>query len=215
MAMTARGRIAASYLWALSPLFTLGYATPITMGFAAARKRSAGLWIATIPYVALVTAMLATADSEDGTATDSVFVVTWVLSWVGGTLHALAARLWVFGLATPSSSLERAEREARRRRGLRAHASAFARDDPQTALEMHIGRPDLPRTFDDGGLVDINHAPASVIATIPGITPEMAERIVRLREDLQTFTSAEEVSAMADLPPHLTPTLAEHTVYLN
>lgn len=208
-------RTAASYAWALSPLLTLGYATPITMGYAAARTKSIVLWAATIPYLALVTAMLATANSENGSTADSVFVLTWTVSWLGGTLHSLAIRRRVFGPTTPSRTLARAEREARDRRALRARAAAIARDDPRTALEMHIGRPDLPRTFDDGGLVDINHAPASVIATIPGITPEMAERIVRLREDLQTFTSAEEVSAMADLPPHLTPTLAEHTVYLN
>jgi hypothetical protein len=51
--------------------------------------------------------------------------------------------------------------------------------------------------------------------TIPGMTPDHAERIVRLREDVRAFTSAEEVSAMAGLPPHLTPTLAEHTIYLS
>lgn len=215
MTTTGPGRTAASYFWALSPLYTLGYGTPITIGFAAARTRSTGLWAATIPYLALVTTMLATADSKDGSTADSVFVITWVLSWLGGTLHALAIRRRLFGLSISPDSLEQAEREARRRRGLRARAAAFARDDPETALEMRIGRPDLPRTFDDGGLVDINHAPASAIMTIPGITHDDAERIVRLRQDLHAFTSAEEVSAMAGLPPHLTPALAEHSVYLS
>jgi hypothetical protein len=214
MTKTSPAKTAASYAWALSPLYTLGYAAPITMGFAAARRRSIGLWAATFLYLALVTAMLVTAKSENGSTADTVFVITWIPSWLGGTLHALAIRRQVFGPATPPDSLEQAEQEARHRRDLRLRAAAIARDSPQTALEMGIGRPDLPRTFDDGGLVDINHAPASAIMTVPGITQEQADRIVRLRQDVHAFTSADEVSAMADLPPHLTPTLAEHTVYL-
>jgi hypothetical protein len=215
MTTTGPAKTAASFAWALSPLYTLGFATPITIGFAAARTRSTVLWAATIPYIAFVAAMLSTTESESGTTADTVFVVTWVLSWLGGTVHALAIRHRVFGPPTPPDSLERAERDARHRRDLRTRAAAIARDNPRTALEMRIGRPDLPRTFDDGGLVDINHAPASAIMTIPGMTPDHAERIVRLREDVRAFTSAEEVSAMAGLPPHLTPTLAEHTVYLS
>ncbi|GAA1777928.1 ComEA family DNA-binding protein [Actinomadura chokoriensis] len=214
MTTTSPARTAASYIWALSPLYTLGYAAPLTLGFGAARRRSIGLWAATFLYLVLVTAMLMTADSENGSSADTVFVITWIPSWLGGTLHALAIRHRVFGLATRPDSLERAEQKTRHRRDLRARAAALARDDPQTALEMGIGRPDLPRTFDDGGIVDINHAPASAIMTVPGITREQAEQIVRLRQDVHAFTSAEEVSAMADLPPHLTPTLAEHTVYL-
>jgi DNA uptake protein ComE-like DNA-binding protein len=71
-----------------------------------------------------------------------------------------------------------------------------------------------PRTYDDGGLVDINHAPASALMTIPGMTPEQAERVVALRNDLGGFSSAEEVSALAELPPALTPRLAEHGIFL-
>ncbi|QKW38741.1 helix-hairpin-helix domain-containing protein [Actinomadura sp. NAK00032] len=185
------------------------------MGFAAARTRSVGLWIATIPYAALVAAMLATADSERGSTADSVFVLTWVLSWLGGTLHTLAVRHRVFSSRSiPPSSLQHAVLETKRRRELRAHAAEIARTDPQLALELAIGRPDLPRTFDDGGIVDVNHAPASALATIPGIRPAHAELIVRMRQDLGGFTSAEEVAAMTDLPPHLTPVLKEHAVFL-
>ncbi|XVQ12434.1 ComEA family DNA-binding protein [Spirillospora sp. CA-255316] len=97
---------------------------------------------------------------------------------------------------------------------MRARAAAIARDTPQMALEMRIGRPDLPRTYDDGGLVDINHAPASAFMTIPGMTPEQAERVVALRNDLGGLSSAEEVSALAELPPALTPRLAEHGIFL-
>jgi hypothetical protein len=34
---------------------------------------------------------------------------------------------------------------------------------PVLARELRIGRPDVPRQFDDGGLVDLNHAPVPVL----------------------------------------------------
>ncbi|MFC5744095.1 ComEA family DNA-binding protein [Actinomadura rugatobispora] len=202
-----------SYVWALSPIYTLGLATPLTMGIAAARLKSAWHWLALIPYFAFAWIMLATSDSAEGTAEDAVFVVTWLLSSLAGTCHALAVRRRVFEGSAPRNALERARMEAEHRRALRVHAAGIARDSPQMALEMRIGRPDLPRTYDDGGLVDINHAPASALMTIPGMTPEHAERIVALRHDLGGFSSAEEVAAMAELPPGLTPHLAELGVF--
>ena len=82
------------------------------------------------------------------------------------------------------------------------------------AWELRIGRPDLPREFDDGGLVDVNHVPARALAELPGMTPELVERVVRVREECGGFTSVEELSALADLPPALTPRLAEFAVFL-
>jgi hypothetical protein len=39
------------------------------------------------------------------------------------------------------------------------------------AWELRIGRPDLPRVYDDGGLIDVNHVPPQVLATLPGCRP--------------------------------------------
>jgi hypothetical protein len=43
------------------------------------------------------------------------------------------------------------------------------------AAELRIGRPDLPRHFDDGGLIDVNTVPAQVLSRLPGLRPEEAE----------------------------------------
>ena len=37
------------------------------------------------------------------------------------------------------------------------------------AQELKIGRPDLPRDYDDGGLVDVNHVPAAILAARLGL----------------------------------------------
>ena len=44
--------------------------------------------------------------------------------------------------------------------------------------ELGIGRPDLGRGYDDGGLVDVNSAPADVVAGICGIERVHADAIV-------------------------------------
>ncbi|PRY21069.1 BTAD domain-containing putative transcriptional regulator [Pseudosporangium ferrugineum] len=65
-----------------------------------------------------------------------------------------------------------------RARTLREQSRQFAAFDPVRARLLGVGRPDLVRLFDDGGLVDLNHAPGHELARLPGISPEAAHRIV-------------------------------------
>lgn len=215
MAKEKPRRFDLSVAWALSPLLTVGIGTPLTIGYAAARLKSWALWLATGLYLIAWVAMFTTSDSASGTLEDAVFVIACGIGAVGGTVHAFAIKDRVF-LAPDrrSVAIEQAQLEIQRRRELRAKAAEIARNDPAMAIEMRIGRPDLPRSYDDGGLVDVNHAPASVLVTVLGITPEQAERLIRAREHCGGFISAEEAAALADLPPDLTPRLAEYGVFL-
>ncbi|TDC79436.1 helix-hairpin-helix domain-containing protein [Actinomadura sp. 7K507] len=190
--------------------------TSITMVIAAVRLRSVPLWLVQPLYLALVVLGFITAGSEDDTTGDMVFIATFVTLVTVGTAHALAIRRKVFSPreAPVADPLMLAEGEARRRRELRVRAAELASRDPAMAAEMRIGRPDLERAYDDGGLVDVNHAPESALTGILGITPEQAARIVRVRADAGGFVSAEEVAMMADLPPALTPRIAEYGVFL-
>ncbi|TDC44735.1 helix-hairpin-helix domain-containing protein [Actinomadura sp. KC345] len=209
------GRTIGSYIWALSPIYTLGMGTSITMFIAAVRLRSVLLWLVQPIYLALVILGFVTAGAEDGTTGDALFAASFLTLVTVGTGHALAIRRKVFSpRETLMDSLALAEGEAQRRRELRVRAAEMASRDPALAVEMGIGRPDLQRSFDDGGLIDVNHAPAPALSGIPGITPELADRIVRVRADTGGFVSAEEVSLMADLPPALTPRIAEYGVFL-
>jgi hypothetical protein len=100
------------------------------------------------------------------------------------------------------------------RRDLRRKAREQAARDPLLARELRIGRPDLPRQYDDGGLIDLNHAPGPAMTVLNGVTPEIAERIVSMREHVGCFSSAEELVATVDLHPDLTLELKEYGIFL-
>lgn len=50
--------------------------------------------------------------------------------------------------------------------------------EPGLQRELGIGRPDLGRGYDDGGLIDVNTAAADVIAGVAHVAPREAEAIV-------------------------------------
>jgi hypothetical protein len=100
------------------------------------------------------------------------------------------------------------------RRDLRRKAREQAAQDPLLARELRIGRPDLPRQYDDGGLIDLNHAPGPTMTVLTGVTPEIAERIVSMREHVGCFSSAEELVATVDLHPDLTLEFKEYGIFL-
>ncbi len=100
------------------------------------------------------------------------------------------------------------------RRDLRQRARQQAAEDVMLARELRIGRPDLPRHYDDGGLVDLNHVPPGALLGLRGVTPQIAEHIVAVRDRVGAFTSAEELAATAGLHPDLTPEIREYGIFL-
>ncbi|MFC4588874.1 helix-hairpin-helix domain-containing protein [Sphaerisporangium corydalis] len=208
---------AASVLWAIAPLLTCGIATPFTMGYAAAKLKSTMLALSSAIYaIGMVTFVLATMSRSGPSGSDDALMLLAFLgstgSWLGGTIHSLIIRNRVFDRSeTPN---DHAVAYAQHRRELRQQARDLVERDPALARELRIGRPDLPRQYDDGGLVDVNHASAEVIAGLPGMTAELARRVVEARADVGCFISAEDVSIAVDLPPHLTAELLELTIYL-
>jgi Helix-hairpin-helix motif len=100
------------------------------------------------------------------------------------------------------------------RRELRRQARELAAEDPALARELRVGRPDLPRQYDDGGLVDVNQVPPPVLTALTGVTPEIAERIVSIREHVGRYSSAEELVTTADLHPDLTAEIREYGLFL-
>jgi hypothetical protein len=86
-------------------------------------------------------------------------------------------------------------------RARREEARKLATDDPLLARELHIGRPDLTRTYDDGGLVDLNSAPATVIAETCGVPADVATTIAAaVNQRGEPFINVDELFVMADLP---------------
>ncbi|MFC5752645.1 ComEA family DNA-binding protein [Actinomadura rugatobispora] len=211
------GRAAMSVTWAALPFLTLGYATPFTFAVAAVWRRSTHLAVASAVYVAVFVLMLTLLpgiDKEPDSTQGAVGVLTFLLAFVGCG-HAFAVRRKVFdphGLSGVDN--EAAIEAVRRQRALRQKARELAAGDPGLAKELRIGRPDLPRKYNDGGLVDVNHAPAEALTLLPGVTPELAVRIERVRAETGGFMSAEELSALAGLPATLTAEVADYAVFI-
>lgn len=79
----------------------------------------------------------------------------------------------------------------------REQARAIAREDTPRARELGIGRPDLAKDYDDGGLVDLGAAPAATIARICGLTKTEAQRVVAARG---TTLTLDDLLVAADVP---------------
>ena len=78
----------------------------------------------------------------------------------------------------------------------RAEARKLVASDPLIARDLRIGRPDLERNYDDGGLVDLNNAPAAVIASVCGLDAATAEAIVDIRTTVGGFTAVDDVATV-------------------
>ncbi len=103
-----------------------------------------------------------------------------------------------------------AEELARRR--LREQYRQLATGDPALGRSMRIGRPDLPRHLDDGGLVDLNAIPEDRLGPLAGLSAEEAGRVADARRQLGRFTSLEEVAVYADLPETTMTSLRERAI---
>ncbi|HEX7659233.1 MAG TPA: hypothetical protein VF444_07110 [Pseudonocardiaceae bacterium] len=83
----------------------------------------------------------------------------------------------------------------------RDQARAMVARNPQLARVLRIGRPDLDSNYNDGGLVDLNSAPATVIAIVCDIDMASAQRIVDVRDRQGgSFSSVYEVLVLAEPP---------------
>jgi hypothetical protein len=198
----------------LIPLVTIGFGSPVSFLYAAVRRRSPTLGVAAAGYGAGVIGTILGFGS--GSAAGVLlglllFVVTW---WVSAA-HALSARPRVYPRPDVRGQMnEQVVAMARQRRSLREAARKIVAEDPVLARELRIGRPDLmPRQFDDGGLIDVNHVPPEVLGRLPGLTYDMVERIVESRDRGGGFVSAEEVAVRCDLPPSVVADIAEYALF--
>ncbi|GGK79211.1 hypothetical protein Sme01_22070 [Sphaerisporangium melleum] len=97
---------AVSVVWALAPLFSCGFATPFTIGYAAHRRRSPALALAAAMYLVALVVMFAIIVAYDSSDTypdwAGLLVVVGLFSnWIGGLIHSLAIRSAVFAPRVP------------------------------------------------------------------------------------------------------------------
>jgi hypothetical protein len=222
---SARSRlraIVARVAFALLPFLVLGIGTPIVFGCAAtllrrvSRRAAMALWASTAFYFVAEVVFLSQSESPRGSVGDNLSLIAFLLLTVGASVEAIAFGPWVarrFGRSRADTVIERIAAEERgklagspalrlaiRQRERRGLARRILADDPRLADTLHIGRPDLARDFDDGGLIDVNQVPASAFTAIPGFTAEMAQRVVAARERLDGLRSPADLVVHADVP---------------
>jgi hypothetical protein len=196
--------------WAFVPLLTCGFGTSPAFAYAAVRSRSGRLAVVAGGYGAASAASILLL-----TAVPALGALLLMITWIVGSVHAFLVRPALYPARTPRDRLnQHAVDAARYRRVLRNEARKLIAEDPGLAHDLGIGRPDLPRMYDDGGLIDVNHAPDQVLALLPGMTDELVRRIVRLRAERGAFVSAEELALDAELPPDVVPGIAEYGIFL-
>jgi SARP family transcriptional regulator, regulator of embCAB operon len=180
-------------------LISFGVLTWTVMLYYAGRRRSRWLGLAVLGYLGLiglfVLAMELSSDNEDIlSALDVAGLLALLVAWLGGATHVvlLNERLGLFQRPRHPPDVHRRVR--------REQARYLVYQHPAARQDLLIGRPDLPRTFDDGGLVDVNAVPDCVLAGLPGLTPQQARQIAIDRWMRGPFASMEELTARCLLP---------------
>ena len=195
----------ANWVWLSVIPFGLGAWAPIYAGARAHNRRWAAigaLWslIAVAGWVVAI--------ASNGGGAGGLLII---LGWAGAVATSFAIRDRYRKML--GSPFQTAFLGAEGRLADRDRARKLARERPALALEMGIGRPDLP-SAQSAGLVDLNNAPADVIARLPGVDDALAQHIVRARNDTHGFTSVEDLGAALDLDGNVVEDLRDCVVFL-
>jgi DNA uptake protein ComE-like DNA-binding protein len=193
------------WVWVSGTPMGLGAWTPIVPG-RQLRRRS---WIGWGALWSLVTlAGWVGAVTNDGGAGAGLAIIA---GWVGAIATTIAIRPAY--LAEAGSAFGTAREAAELRLQERREAQKLAVENPALARELGVGRPDRPGA-QPAGLVDVNNAPAEVIATLPGVDPPLARHIVDTREQVNGFSSLADFGGVVDLDGNAVERLRDHVVFL-
>jgi hypothetical protein len=222
----ARG--AATVGWALLPLAPV-LGAPIACAIAAGRRPSAATVVPLILYPAALIGFFAfilpfPSGEIPGWANLAAFL-SLLASTVGASAHLFAIRRYVWAPVEPrpvapkptrpvvpgqdwvAPALDHAAR-------LRQDARRLAEGDPALAKRSGVGRPDVPRQFDDGGLVDLNHADIEVLQDLPGFNEATARQVRERIESVGPFQSIDEVIVEIGIAPGFEKHLREYALLM-
>ncbi|SDS82758.1 hypothetical protein [Jiangella sp. DSM 45060] len=214
-------------LWILIPIlsFTLLSWLPATQAWW--RSRSA-LWaaVALLLLLGTVTFVASTVSAEPGDAIGALIIALGI----GGVVAAAFARPVVFGhradvqhrpvvtrqqpVPPDRITADPAVQDVLRRRERRNRAREIATQDLAMAYELAIGRPDLPRSFDDGGLVDLNNVTADGLVSVLRWDRAVAETYATARDIRGGYVTWDEVNALSGLEPSMVERDAERLILL-
>lgn len=188
-------------------VLSFGLLSPIPFAHAATRLRNPVHWLSPLIYLGLIITAFAITRPNDPTSLGAPMALGVVLL---ALVHLMWLRRQVWARADPvprqpaptvPAGTDPAVAAVLAARARRAEARRIVADDPLLARDLGIGRPDLPRGYDDGGLVDLNSAPAAAIAAVCGLDPAVADRLVEARDAAGIpFAQVDDVFAYTDIP---------------
>ena len=185
--------------WILLPPLSIGLLAWVAFLYAGVRARRGSWLLAAAGYfgvLALVFVIDAAVGGEDWSET--LAGLTMFAAAAGGFVHAIAIRRPFY--AAIGGAGEGEYGAALRRLEAREIGRKLVADEPDRARQMGVGRPDVPEAF-DAELVDLNSAPATVIARVAGVSESVATRVVEAREATGGFSSIEDLDLLLDLAP--------------
>lgn len=203
------------------PLWSLGLlAFGPFLWLALTRRQRSDAVVVTAYVAASATAVgLASLQAVTGATVGTAAGCLLIALMFGGAGHALVAcrpgRRDASGRPVLSNAYRNvlAMSGAEERMDVRNKARKLARKDPALARELRIGRPDLPREYDDGGLVDVNHVPAAVLVSHLNLSPEQAARVVSVRDEIERFDGPTDLEAYAGLSPERVDELSDLMIF--
>ena len=186
----------------------LGAWAPIYAGAKAKRT----LWVVLgILWCLIVIAGFVANGTSHHPGSDDLAGGLLIVGWVGAIATSFSiAPAYRRQLASP---LQAAAEVGTLRLKDRAQARRLAQTDPELAAEIGIGRPDRAGAA-DAGLIDVNNAPVTTLATLPGVDRELANRIAADREQVHGFASVEDLGATMDLDGDVVEALRERAIFL-
>jgi hypothetical protein len=98
----------------------------------------------------------------------------------------------------------------------RKAALGIVAQDPAEAIRLRIGRADIPddQRYPDGGLIDVNNIPSSVIGAFLGTDPETTMQLVDIRREIWGFDSLADLCGVLDISPKYFDPLDRRLVFL-
>jgi hypothetical protein len=174
-----------------------------------AQRRTWLVWAGAYGALAVIAGIADGSSHPNSTASD-IGAVVMMGAWLGGTVHAAVARREAGRQIRPPRITGLGE--ARQRIGRRAEGQRLAARDPRLAKEVGVGRPDITGA-DDFGLIDVNRASPDALCRLPGVTPEIARRIMEIRQGVGFFKSADELGIYLDLSPAVVDEMREYSVF--
>jgi hypothetical protein len=187
--------------WASVPIWSLSLLAFAPFLRLALTRRRTRDWLVFAGYLAAsltVLVLMSISGPDDAVAATGGTLAIALMS--AGAVHAFLA-FRPMPQAAGSLASEQALTAARARMHRRRQARELAEHNPVLARDLKIGRPDLPHDYDDGGLVDVNQAPGDVLVSCLGLTPAESAAVIAARDQIGKFSSPEELSVYAQLPP--------------